>query len=364
MPVFYLPSNTILTGEECPVVKVGIIGATGYVGAELVRLLYRRKDIRLSTVVSNSFSGQPFSDIYPAFRGVFDQVCDELDIDAVCEKADFFITALPHGVSTDITRKLIENGKRVIDHSADFRFRDREVYEKTYKLTHGAPELLENAVYGLPELYRDKIRDASLIGDPGCYPTCSILAIAPALKNGLVSTDSIIINAASGVSGAGRRSELPYSYCESDENFKAYGVINHRHRPEIEQELSLLAGKMVEVSFTPHLAPMKRGMLATICMNLAGPVPYDHILEAYREFYKGEPFVRILPPGVLPETRFVAGSNRIDISINLDERLNRLTVLSALDNMGKGSAGQAVQALNIMAGFDETEGLSAVGFYL
>ena len=345
-------------------VKFGIIGATGYVGAELVRLLHNRKDIKLTTVVSNSLAGQPFSDIYPAFRGTFDKVCDSLDIDAVCEKADFFITALPHGVSTDITRKLIENGKRVIDHSADFRIRDREVYEKTYKLAHGAPELLEMSVYGLPELYRDRIRDASLIGDPGCYPTCSILAIAPGLKYGLVSADNIIINAVSGVSGAGRRSELPYSYCECDENFKAYGVINHRHRPEIEQELSLLAGRRVDVSFTPHLAPMKRGMLATIYMDLAKTVSLDQILEAYREFYKDEPFVRILPPGVLPETRYVAGSNRIDISVNLDERLGKLIVLSALDNLGKGSAGQAVQALNIMAGIEETEGLSAVGFYL
>jgi len=345
-------------------IKVGIIGATGYVGAELVRLLHRRKDIRLTTVVSNSFAGQPFSDVYPAFRGTFDLVCDKLDIPVLCEKADYFITALPHGVSTDITRELIQNGKRVIDHSADFRFRDRSRYEKTYKLTHGAPELLEKAVYGLPELYRDKIRNADLIGDPGCYPTCSILAIAPALKYGLVSTDNIIIDATSGVSGAGRKSDLAYSYCETDENFKAYGIISHRHTPEIEQELSLLAGREVAVSFTPHLAPMKRGMLATIYMNLAKPISYNHILEAYREFYKNEPFVRILPPGKLPETRFVVGSNRIDISVNLDERLNRLVVLSALDNMGKGSAGQAVQALNLMAGFDETEGLTAVGFFL
>lgn len=345
-------------------IKVGIIGATGYVGAELVRLLHGRKDIGLTAVVSNSFSGQPFSDIYPAFRGIFDQECDKLDIDALCEKADFFITALPHGVSATITRELVKNGKRVIDHSADFRFRDRDLYEKTYKQPHEAPELLEQAVYGLPELYRDKIREASLIGDPGCYPTCSILAIAPALKYGLVSTDNIIIDAVSGVSGAGRRSELPYSYCETDENFRAYSIISHRHTPEIEQELSFLAGSKVQVSFTPHLAPMKRGMLATIYMNLAKQVSYDHILEAYREFYKGEPFVRILPPGALPETRFVVGSNRIDISVNLDERLNRLIVLSALDNMGKGSAGQAVQALNIMAGFDETEGLTNPGFYL
>lgn len=345
-------------------VKVCIIGATGYVGAELVRLLHGRKDIKLTSVVSNSFPGQSFSDIYPAFRGTFDQKCDSLEIAMLCEKADFFITALPNGVSAGITRELIKNGKKVIDHSADFRFKDSQVYEKTYRITHGAPELLEKAVYGLPELYRDKIRNASLIGDPGCYPTCSILAIAPALKNGLVSTENIIIDAVSGVSGAGRKSELAYSYCETEGNFKAYGIIHHRHTPEIEQELSILAGRKVEVSFTPHLAPMKRGMLATVYMNLAGKFTYDDVMDVYREFYKNEPFVRILPPGVLPETRFVVGSNRIDISVNLDERLNRLIVLSALDNMGKGSAGQAVQALNIMAGFDEAEGLSATGFHL
>lgn len=346
-------------------VKLGIIGSTGYVGAEVVRLVAGRRDIEIATVVSNSFVGQPFSDVYPSLRGLFDQKCDALDMDMICEKADYFITALPHGVSTDISRKLIANGKKVIDHSADFRFKDVSVYEKTYKLTHTAPDILKQAVYGLPELHREEIRKASLIGDPGCYPTCSILAIAPALKHRLVSLQNIIIDATSGVSGAGRKTELPYSICEMSENFKAYGLVSHRHTPEIEQELSCVAGQDIMVSFTPHLAPMKRGMLATCYMNLMDDtLTTDSIYAIYREFYKDEPFVRILPPGTLPETKFVNGSNFIDISVSVDKRLNRLIVLSALDNLGKGSASQAIQALNLLAGFDETEGLLRPGLYI
>lgn len=346
-------------------IKLGVIGATGYVGVEVIRLLQGRKDIEITSVVSNSFSGRPFSEIYPSMRGVFDQVCDSLDLDSLCEKADFFITALPHGVSTEITQKLIQNGKRVIDHSADFRFKNQAVYEKTYKLIHNAPDLLDMSVYGLPELHREKIRNSQLIGDPGCYPTCSVLAIAPALKKKLVSTKNIIVDATSGISGAGRKSELAYSYCECDENFKAYGISNHRHTPEIEQELSLIANEDIQVAFTPHLAPMKRGMLATCYLNLIQDgLSSDKVYDIYQEFYRNEPFVRILPPGILPETKYVAGSNFIDISVNVDLRLNKLIILSALDNLGKGSAGQAVQALNIMMGCDETEGLMNPGLYL
>lgn len=346
-------------------IKVGIIGATGYVGAELVRLLAGRHDVEIATVVSNSFSGQRFSDIYPSLRGCCDKVCDNLDIESICEKADFFITALPHGVSTDITRNLIQKGKRVIDHSADFRFKERTVYENTYQLAHAAPELLDMAVYGLPELHREEIRDARLIGDPGCFPTCSILGIAPVIKQKLISTQNMIIDAASGISGAGRKTELPYAFCESDGNFKAYGIMNHRHTPEIEQELSILAGERIEISFTPHLAPMKRGILATIYLNLKEDgITSDDVYDIYKEFYRDEPFVRILPPGTLPEIKNVAGSNYIDISVNLDKRFNRLIILSALDNMVKGSAGQAIQSLNIMAGFKETEGLLRPGLYL
>lgn len=345
--------------------KLGIVGATGYVGAEVVRLLSMRKEIEITTVISNSFVGQSYSTVYPSLRGLFDKPCDPLDIDAMAEKADFFITALPNGVANDVIPKLLEKGKRIIDHSADFRFRDVKVYEKWYKAVHPAPQLISQAVYGLPELYRDKIKGAQLVADPGCYPTCSILGIAPALVKKLVSPKGIIIDAASGVSGAGRKTELPYAFCETSENFKAYGVTSHRHTPEIEQELSLLANEDVLISFTPHLAPMKRGMLATCYLTLIkdGLTTAD-VQALYQEYYKNEPFVRVLPAGQLPETKFVAGSNYIDISVTVDQRTNRLIVISALDNLGKGSASQAVQALNLMAGFSETEGLLTPSLYI
>ena len=344
--------------------KLGIIGATGYVGAEIVRLLALRDDIKITAVVSNSFAGQPFSNIYPSLRGIYDNICDTLDMDEISEKADYFITALPHGVSASVIPGLLEKGKRVIDHSGDFRFRDVKVYEKWYKVTHTAPHLVSSAVYGLPELYRNEIKTASLVADPGCYPTCSILGIAPALKNGIASHQDIVINAVSGVSGAGRKSELAYSFCETDENFKAYGIGNHRHTPEIEQELSLICGKPVIVSFTPHLAPLKRGMLVTSYLNLNSQLSPADIHSLYEDYYRNEPFVRILPLGQFPETKYVAGSNYIDIGIAVDHRLNKLIVISTLDNLGKGSASQAVQALNIMAGFEETKGLLSSGLYL
>lgn len=346
-------------------VKLGIIGSTGYVGAELVRLLCQRNDIEITTVVSNSFAGKPYSSVYPSLRGLFDKTCDTLDIDLVAEKADYFITALPHGVASAVIPQLLKKGKRVIDHSADFRFRDIKVYEEWYKTAHASPDLLGEAVYGIPELYREKIKEARLVADPGCYPTCSILGIAPALVKKLVSPKNIIIDAASGVSGAGRKSDLPYAFCETAENFKAYGVGNHRHTPEIEQELSLLAGEDVLISFTPHLVPMKRGMLATIYLDLAEKgLTSGDIQAVYDEYYQDEPFVRVLPAGALAETKTVAGSNFVDISVTVDQRTNRLIVLSALDNLGKGSASQAVQALNLMAGLPETEGLLSPGLYL
>ncbi|HHW21624.1 MAG TPA: N-acetyl-gamma-glutamyl-phosphate reductase [Clostridiaceae bacterium] len=345
--------------------RLGIIGATGYVGAEIVRLLALRDDMKITTVVSNSFAGQPFSEVYPSFRGIYDEICDGMDIDKVADKADFFITALPHGVSTTVIPRLLEKGKRIIDHSGDFRFRDVKVYEEWYKVTHSSPELVSRAVYGLPELYRDKIKNADLVADPGCYPTCSILGIAPALANKLVSHKNIVISAASGVSGAGRKSDLPYAFCEVDENYKAYGVVNHRHTPEIEQELSLICGEEVIVSFTPHLVPMKRGMLATITLDLTdAEITADEVRKAYLDFYRNEPFVRILPSGQLPQTKLVSGSNYIDIGISVDKRAKKLIIISALDNLGKGSASQAIQALNIMAGFEETRGLLTPGLYL
>ncbi len=345
-------------------INVGVIGATGYVGIEIVRLLQNHPDINITSLVSQSFVGQKVSDIYPNLRNVFDMECEGLDIDKISERADIFITALPHGVSKEVIPKLVEKGKRVIDHSGDFRYKSVEVYEKWYGIKHEMPHLLKDATYGLPELYRDKIRDAKIVSNPGCYPTCSILGIAPLLANKYIETKNIIIDAASGVTGAGRNTDLPYQFCENTENFRAYKVSTHRHTSEIEQEISLLADEDIIISFTPHLVPMKRGMLSTIYANLKTGKTTAELIALYREYYKNEHFVRVLDEGKLPETKFVAGSNFIDISLVVDKRLNRVVILSCLDNLGKGSASQAVQDLNIMCGLPEQTGLTLPGLYL
>ncbi|HHW30711.1 MAG TPA: N-acetyl-gamma-glutamyl-phosphate reductase [Clostridiaceae bacterium] len=345
-------------------VNVSIIGATGYVGIEMVRLIHNHPEFNIAAVVSQNFVGNKISDIYPNLKNVFDMECSALDIDKIAQVSDIVITALPHGVSKDVIPQLISRGIRVLDHSGDFRYKSVEVYEKWYNTTHGMPELLEISVYGLPEIYRNQIKDAQLVANPGCYPTCSILGIWPLLKNNLIEKKNIIIDAASGVTGAGRTTSLPYQFCECTENFKAYKVATHRHTSEIEQELSFIAGEPLMVSFTPHLAPMKRGMLATIYANLAEKITASELIDIYKEHYKNDFFVRILDEGQIPETKNVAGSNFIDIGLVVDERLNRVIVLSALDNLGKGAAGQAVQDLNIMCGLPEETGLSSPGYYL
>jgi len=345
-------------------INVGVVGATGYVGIEIVRLLQNHPGINISSLVSQSFVGQRISDVYPNLRNVFDMECESLDVDKISESADIFITALPHGISKEVIPKLIEKGKRVIDHSGDFRYKSYEVYEKWYGIKHEMPHLLDVSVYGLPELYRDKIKDARIVANPGCYPTCSLLGIAPLLENNLIETKNIIIDAASGVTGAGRNTELPYQFCECTENFKAYKVSTHRHTSEIEQEISIMAKEDVIISFTPHLVPMKRGMLSTIYANLKTEKSTRELIKLYKEHYKDEYFVRILDEGKLPETKHVAGSNFIDIGLVVDKRLNRVIVLSCLDNLGKGSASQAVQDLNVMCGYPETTGLTSPGLYL
>ncbi|MDD4495419.1 MAG: N-acetyl-gamma-glutamyl-phosphate reductase [Eubacteriales bacterium] len=345
-------------------IKVGIIGATGYVGMELVRLLANHPGVRLTSLVSQNYVGKKMSDVYPSLRNVVDMECEELNVDEQAERADIFITALPHGVSKQVIPALINKGRKVIDHSGDFRYRDVKVYEQWYGMTHEMPELLDKAVYGLPELYRKKIRNAQLVGNPGCYPTSSILAAAPILSSGLGSTDNIIIDSASGITGAGRKTDLPYQFCEADGNFKAYAVGTHRHTSEIEQELSLLAGKDVMISFTPHLLPIKRGILSTLYINLNKTVTAGELVELYKSYYEDEFFVRIMKEGALPEIKNVAGSNFIDIGIAVDKRLNRAVIVSSLDNLGKGAAGQAVQVMNIMAGYNEETGLDRPGLYL
>jgi len=345
------------------VVKVSIIGATGYTGAELVRFLARHPEVELVALTSQSYIGERFTDIYPSLKKYTDLLCSEQDIPKLAAESDVIFTALPHGLSMDVVAEAARAGKRVIDLGADYRLDDAGVYEEWYKVKHTTPELLPEAVYGLPEINREKIRGARIIGNPGCYPTSVILGLAPLLKNGLIKTDTIIIDSKSGVSGAGRTLNLGAHYAECNENIKAYNIGKHRHLSEIEQELGKLAGTKLTVSFTPHLTPMTRGILSTIYASLDRPLQQDEATALYGEFYGDEPFVRVLPAGQLPQTKWVAGSNYCDIAITVDSRTNRVVITSAIDNLVKGASGQAVQNMNIMCGLPEDMGLDYPGLY-
>ena len=344
-------------------IKAAVLGATGYAGIELVRILTNHPEAEIALLGSKSFAGQSISEEYPNLRGILEKECEETDIDKVAE-CDVAFTALPHGASKDVIPAIIERGVKVIDLSGDFRYDDIAVYEKWYGQKHSSPELLAESVYGLPELYRDKIKTARLIGNPGCYTTCSILGAYPLLKSGAGCAENIIIDAKSGVTGAGRGLSQQVHFCECTENMKAYKVACHRHTSEIEQELSHAAGKEVLVSFTPHLIPVKRGILSTIYINLNKKYTTQELVEIYKEFYRDEPFIRVKEDGMLPETKHVAGSNYVDIGVVADERLQRAVVVSALDNIGKGAAGQAVQNMNVLFGLDEGTALNSAGFYL
>ncbi len=344
-------------------IRVGILGATGYAGVELVRLLSAHKEVTLTMLVSQSYKGMKISEVYPSLRGVCDVVCEELDADKAAKNCDVVFTALPHGASKEVIPSLYEKGLKVIDLSGDFRYNDKEVYAAWYGQEHSSPELLDVSVYGLPELHREEIKKTTLIGNPGCYTTCSIMGLAPLLANKAIETKNIIIDAKSGVSGAGRSLSIDNHFCECTESLKAYKVATHRHTSEIEQELSLVAGEDITLSFTPHLIPMKRGILATIYANLKKPYTKDELIKMVKDFYKDEYFVRVYDSG-LPETNHVAGSNFIDIGLEVDTRLNRVVIISAIDNLIKGAAGQAVQNMNLLFGFDETEGLKNAGLYL
>ena len=344
-------------------IKVAVLGATGYAGIELVRILSAHPEVKLDVLGSHSFDGQPISDVYQNFGHVLDMDCEELDLDKVAQ-CDVAFTALPHGASKDVIPSLIEKGIKVIDLSGDFRYDDIKVYEKWYGGEHSSPELLKESVYGLCELYRDKVKDARLVGNPGCYTTCSILGAYPVLASGLGESKNIIVDAKSGVTGAGRGLALGVHFCECTENTKAYKVATHRHTSEIEQELSKAAGEEIMISFTPHLIPQKRGILSTIYVNLKKPCTTEELVNTYKEFYKNEYFVRVKDAGKLPETKHVAGSNFVDIGVVVDERLNRAVIVSAIDNLYKGAAGQAVQNMNIMFGLDEKTGINNAGFYL
>ena len=344
-------------------IKAAVLGATGYAGIELVRLLSKHPQVSIEFLGSQSFAGKNINEVYQNFNHVLDLDCSKLDIDKI-SKCDVAFTALPHGASKTVIPDLINAGLKVIDLSGDFRYDDPKVYEEWYGQPHSSPELLKESVYGLCELHRDKIKSARLIGNPGCYTTCSILGAYPLLENKIADTKNIIIDAKSGVTGAGRSLNLAYHFCECTENTKAYKVATHRHTSEIEQELSHAAGEQIMLSFTPHLIPQKRGILATIYMNLKTPHTVEEIHKIYEDFYKDEYFVRVKKLGELPETKHVAGSNFVDIGVCVDKRLNRAIIVSALDNIVKGAAGQAVQNMNLMFGLDEKTSLDTAGFYL
>ena len=342
-------------------VKVSVIGATGYAGAELMRLLVSHKEVQVVHAVSKSFAGQQLSTIYPSFMSR-DFLLEEMDLGTIAKDSDIVFTCLPHGASASAVPALLEGGTRVIDLSGDFRYRDADVYETWYKQTHTAKELLGKSVYGMPELYRDKIAATKLVGNPGCYTTSAILALYPLLKNGMIDSHGIIVDAKSGVSGAGRSEKLANAFCEVDETVKAYGVGTHRHTSEIEQELSFAANDTVVISFTPHLLPIKRGIISTIYAAPKVGISEADIADVYA-MYKDEPFVKV-SGSTLPEIKHVTGSNNCAIGYVFDKRAGRLVIVSCLDNLIKGAAGQAVQNMNILCGIDESEGLNNTGWYL
>ncbi len=335
-------------------IKAAILGATGYAGAELMRLLSYHPDAEIVYPASHSYAGKKFSDIYPGMRGVCDMILREDDIAKAAEEADVIFLSLPAGLASSLVTPEILSKAVVIDLGADFRLHDKSVYESWYKTEHHSPQLLGEAVYGLPEIHRDSIKGKRLIANPGCYTTCSIMTLYPLVKSNLIKTDGIIIDAKSGTSGAGRSEKLGSLFCEVNESIKAYGVTTHRHTPEIEQELSAAADKDIVLQFTPHLVPMNRGILAVCYARIENGVTEDDVSAAY-SIYENEPFVRILD--TLPETRFVKGTNLVDISWRLDKRTGNIIALGAIDNLVKGAAGQAVQNMNIAFGLPETEGL-------
>jgi N-acetyl-gamma-glutamyl-phosphate reductase len=343
-------------------IKAGIYGASGYTGQELLRLLISHPEVEVAALTSRKYKGTPVSDVYPVFRGLTDLEYIDASPERVAGLCDVVFLAVPHGEAMAAVPAFLEAGKKVVDLSADFRLRDRATYEKWY-IKHSAPHLIEKAVYGLPELYRDDIRKADLVANPGCYPTGVILGLAPLLKGGYINISSIIVDSKSGTSGAGRELQMGSLFCEVNEGFKAYKIGGHRHAPEMEQEISLLSKEEVKILFTPHLLPVNRGILSTIYADMKETGDTEQITGVYEEFYGGEKFVRVYKAGSLPNISSVRGSNYCDIGITVDERPGRIVVVAAIDNLMKGAAGQAVQNMNLMYGFPEGAGLNLVSLF-
>ena len=344
-------------------IKVGIIGATGYAGSELVRILLGHKEAEIQWYGSRSYIDQKYASIYQNFFELVDASCMEDQMEAMADQVDVIFTATPQGLCASLINEEILSKTKVIDLSADFRIKDVKVYEEWYKLEHKSPQYIKEAVYGLCEINREDVKHARLVANPGCYTTCSILTCYPLVKEGLIDPNSLIIDAKSGTSGAGRGAKVDNLFCEVNENRKVYGVATHRHTPEIEEQLGYACGQEIRVNFTPHLVPMNRGILATAYASLKKEVTYEEVKAVYDKYYQQEKFVRVLEKDVCPQTKWVEGSNYVDVNFKIDPRTNRIIMLGAIDNLVKGAAGQAVQNMNLMFGLKESEGLELVPMF-
>lgn len=344
-------------------IKVGIIGATGYAGGELVRILTGHKEAEIKWFGSRSYIDQKYASVYQNMFQIVDATCMDDNMEKLASQVDVIFTATPQGLCASLVNEDILSKVKIIDLSADFRIKDVATYEKWYGIEHKSPQFIEEAVYGLCEINREDVKNARLVANPGCYTTCSILTAYPLAKEGIIDMSTLIIDAKSGTSGAGRSAKVANLFCEVNENMKAYGVATHRHTPEIEEQLGYASGENVVLNFTPHLVPMNRGILATEYAKLTTDVTYDEVKAIYDKYYANEKFIRVLEKNVCPETKWVEGSNYVDINFKIDPRTNRIIMMGAIDNLVKGAAGQAVQNMNLMFGLKESEGLELVPMF-
>lgn len=344
-------------------IRVGIIGSTGYAGQELVRILLGHKEAKIVWYGSRSYIDKKYYEVFGNMFQIVEDTCLDDNMEELAKAVDVIFTATPQGLCASLVNEEVLSKVKIIDLSADFRIKDVKIYEQWYGIEHKSPQFIEEAVYGLCEINREDIKKARLVANPGCYTTCSILSMYPLVKEGLIDPQSIIIDAKSGTSGAGRGAKVPNLFCEVNENMKAYGVLTHRHTPEIEEQLGYAAGEEIKLIFTPHLVPMNRGILVTAYANLKKNVSYEEVREVYEKYYKDETFIRLLDKGVCPETRWVEGSNYFDVNFKIDERTGRIVVMGAIDNVVKGAAGQAVQNMNLIFGLPENEGLMMVPLF-
>jgi len=342
--------------------RVGIVGATGYTGVELLRLLLLHPEVEVTALTSQKYAGVSIDQVFPSLKKRLQLNCEELTVDEVSKKADFIFTAVPHKTAMEVVPVFYQKGKRIVDLSADFRLKDASVYEKWYQ-KHTSPDLLPESVYGLPELHREEIQNAKIVGNPGCYPTGALIGLIPLVKKELIFLESIVVDAKSGVSGAGRDVVLESLFCEVNGGVKAYKIFAHRHTPEIEQELSQMVRKEIKVTFVPHLIPMDRGILSTTYVRLIKKMKTEELLNVFQAAYREEPFTRVCPKGKLPTTKDVRGSNFCDIGLTVSEADDRAVIVTAIDNLVKGASGEAIQNMNIMLGFPETLGLDVLPLF-